>query len=247
MGTGTGFLAAFVARSHADVPVLAVDADPAMLALAAKRHGSLPNLDFRLGNATHLAAVNATSVVLSSVLHEVYSAVPDEGREAVAAALGAARKSLKPGGSLVIRDFVFPEEGESRVVLRHDKRDIVPGHDFATFSERFFGRVLRDEVSSTDEAVEYTTDLESACEFVLRKDFHEMWEMELLERYGFWTRRRAERALLEAGFHLEHFELLDDAWIVASSLAGKATLRDAATGEYMPFPSCKALVVARRR
>jgi hypothetical protein len=72
----------------------------------------------------------------------------------------------------------------------------------------------------------YRTDLGSAFEFVLRKDYHEMWDLELEERYGFWTQSEAEAAVRLQGFRILHSRPFTSAWAEATSFSGKIQILD---------------------
>jgi precorrin-6B methylase 2 len=122
VGSGTGLIAAAEARRSRHSSVIAIDSAPGMLAAAQRLYGSCPNLHFRNGDADQVHSASATTVVLSSVLHEVFSYSGGSG-EAVARVLRAAWRSLRPGGRLIIRDFIGPLCHAKRVllstVLRH--------------------------------------------------------------------------------------------------------------------------------
>jgi SAM-dependent methyltransferase len=186
IGSGTGLIAAEQARRLRRASVVAIDSLPEMLAAAQRLHGGWPNLQFREGAADQIHSAGATCVVLSSVLHEVYSYNGRSG-EAVGRVLRAAWQSLHPGGRLIIRDFVRPACHEKLVFLKHRSSDIVYGHDFASFSRNNPHHITLFESISKENYIYYRTDLGSAFEFILRKDYHYMWDFEHEERYGYWT------------------------------------------------------------
>jgi hypothetical protein len=92
----------------------------------------------------------------------------------------------------------------------------------------------------------YRTDLGSAFEFVLRKDYHEMWDFELEERYGFWTRSEAEAAVHLQGFRILHSRPFTSAWAKATSLSGKIQLLDPVSLRSLHPGPQQLLLVAER-
>jgi SAM-dependent methyltransferase len=245
IGSGTGALAARHAGLHRASSVIGIDAAATMVSLARRRYGGRRNLQFRLGDASQVHSERAKAIVLSSVLHEVYSYHGDS-LGAVGNALAAAWQSLLPGGRIIIRDFVAPDSARRPVLLCHDRADVVPGHDFVSFSRRFLRPVCVHAVRAMPRMMIYETDLGSACEYVLRKDYHAMWDVELQERYGFWTTAEAHRLTRAAGFEIVHSGGLRNRWLSSTSLKGKVELRDPDSLEPLPFPPLQLLLVAEK-
>jgi SAM-dependent methyltransferase len=245
IGSGTGALAARQAYFHRASSVIGVDAAAPMVNLARRRYTGRRNLEFRLGDASQVHSEHAASIIFCSVLHEVYSYHGDS-LGAVSTALAAAWQSLLPGGRIIIRDFVAPDDSNRPVLLCHDRADVVPGHDFVSFSRRFPRPVCVHGVHTTPRTLIYETDLGSACEYVLRKDYHVMWDAELQERYGFWTAAEAHRLIQAAGFQIVHSARLRNQWMSLNRLKGKVALREPGSLKALPFPSCQLLLVAEK-
>lgn len=104
VGCGTGTFAIALAASHRDGSVIAVDGDADILAAAEHKRGAEP-VDWRRGLADHLPldAAGADAVVMSLLLHHLDAA----GKRA---ALGEARRVLRPGGRLHIADWGRPAD-----------------------------------------------------------------------------------------------------------------------------------------
>jgi SAM-dependent methyltransferase len=245
VGSGTGALACRLANRFSRVRIVGIDSDRRMLAEARRQRTSTSAVEFRPGSALEPQSTRAAAVVFCSILHEVYSYHGDS-LSYVAKALRAAHDSLATGGRIVIRDFVRPAAARRRVLLCHRRSDIVPGHDFRSFSEQF-GRAVRFDGSFRDtEAVYYRTDLGSAYEFLARKDFHEMWSRELSERYGFWDESEARALGRDAGFRLVHSRAMQDEWVLENSLRGNARLLSSESGIALPFPPRHLTVVGEK-
>jgi SAM-dependent methyltransferase len=245
IGAGTGALSARQAYLHPESSIIGVDAAAPMVDSARKRYSGYQNLEFRKGDACHVHAQKASSVIFCSVLHEVYSHYGDS-LTAVEKALQAAWQSVLPGGRVVIRDFVIPDNGNRPVLLYHHCSDIVPGHDFLSFSRTFPRPLYVQSVRVTPHTIIYETDLVSACEYLLRKDYHAMWDVELQERYGFWTIAEAHHLIQSIGFVIVHSEMLRNSWVLRASLRGKVKLREPCSLLPLRFPACQLLLVAEK-
>lgn len=217
-----------------------------MVEVGSKRHAEEhSNLRFEWGAADSLSVTGAGSIVFSSVLLEVYSYL---GRDlhSVLKALQAAWNGLAPGGRLVIRDFMRPPDPSRPVLLRHLADDIVPGHDFVSFCHST-GRGGKATAQVVNEGwMEYLTDLGSAFEFIYRKDYHEMWNDELREIYGFWSMSQARRMFHEAGFALIRTQPLPSKWLHENSFQGRIEMLDAVTREPLAIPNGHTLLVGEK-
>lgn len=117
LGAGTGHIAAalapFVRR------VIAVDESPAMLKTARQRTKDLPNVELRSGTFENLPVADGEldAALLILVLHHA----TDPGR-----VLAAARRTLRPGGRLLLVDMMPHDRVEYRERM---------GHQWLGFSE----------------------------------------------------------------------------------------------------------------
>ena len=242
IGTGTGSVASALAESFPDSLVTGIDLSSEMIELARKQPRRV-NLRFRQAEAGTSFASEADVAIYSSLLHEVYSYNGDS-MNAVAAALRTAYSSLKPGGRVIVRDFIRPEDGHRQVRLTHRKADVPEGSSsFADFARQFGRAVPMRVVRETNSSVVYETDLQSAYEYIYRKDYRNNWKAELRERYGFWNESEARSLLTAAGFSVLHFERLNNPWIVTNRLTGKVKLQDVESGRILPYPDYQLLIV----
>jgi ubiquinone/menaquinone biosynthesis C-methylase UbiE len=111
--TGTGLVAARIARDRPDVRVIGVDWDGAMIRHARRRWAALGNCAFVLADAARLPMddASAATVVCCLGLHEM----PVEN---VPKALAEMRRVLSPGGRLLVLDFYRSPAGPlSRRIL----------------------------------------------------------------------------------------------------------------------------------
>ena len=212
MGMGSGSGSQTLAALYPGLEVVGVDVDPNMVELARHRH-QLPNLRFIQGDIAEqvFAPKSIDSIFDSSVLHHVTS-FGGYRHENAARALEVQVGQLRPGGVLIVRDFVDPGEGTVLLDLpaedgddSDDPRRCSTAHLLERFAREF--RALHDAPGFACERVEaddlasawrrYRLSLKHAAEFVLRKDYRADWEAEVRLR-SVVRRARSARARLDA-------------------------------------------------
>jgi len=246
LGCGSGKLTADLAHLYPRCEVVGVDYSKSMVTLARQRYGDMySNLNYRCETANALEMNMANTIILSSVLHEVYS-YSNDSLQAVADLLKSAWGSLLPAGRLIIRDFVQPQSPETPILLRHRLSDILIGHDFESFKETFGRRITLHSVQACCHWKMYETDIGSAYEYIYRKDYHEMWEIELFERYGFWSLESAQALLKSIGFSVINFELLQNSWLLSNSFTNRIELVNPCNGKQVRLPESQVLLVAEK-
>lgn len=126
IGPGGGVVLDLLADRYESSRIVGVDASIAVVQAHDARHaGTKPTYEVIHGDAFELASLfpgeEITTVIFCSVLHEIFSYV-EWGQppkrfclEAVDAVVGAAYRALAPGGRIVVRDGVAPDD-EPRVV-----------------------------------------------------------------------------------------------------------------------------------
>ena len=117
-----------------DVDILGIDLSEAALSRALARSDTF-GLDAQLirGDATKLPLRDGSlsGLVLSAILHEIYSYNEPDGVEAYVASVQESARVLTPGGILYVREFVAPAQESSLVSLRPAT------HEAASFYEYF--------------------------------------------------------------------------------------------------------------
>lgn len=104
LGCGTGTLALLVKRSHPTARVVGLDVDPKVLEIARRKlAGANADVELREGRIEEadLEPGSLDRVLTTLVLHHMTT-------EEKLAALGAARRALRPGGELHVADFGPP-------------------------------------------------------------------------------------------------------------------------------------------
>ena len=244
VGTGTGTLAAKIAEILPNVDLIGVDLSSDMLSIADKKYGAMKNVSFMKASA-HLLPVSEVDVLIySSIIHEINS-YDDSGIEAVAESLKEAYRKLKPSGRIIIRDFMNPLDGDLSVVFSHAKSDISLGQSFSDFVSKFGKGVKGVELSADPFGPRYKTKLRWLYEYIFRKDYHNNWEAELEELYGFWTLDEAQNMLRRVGFKIIHSENIRNQWIIDNRLDGKIRIFDEG-GNPLDFPDYQMILVAEK-
>jgi SAM-dependent methyltransferase len=162
------------------------------------------------------------TTICNSTLHELWSYGDRE--KSVRGYLAEKLRQLRPGGRLVIRDVVGPENGQDLVQLwcsdgdgqnltanelaKHQSRDATWLTKLSTrsrlllFARDFMGS--RDpfafkEVQQAGRALFQMT-LRQAAEFLSKKDYTDNWSSEMNEEFCFWSFTRWKTVLGEIGF-----------------------------------------------
>lgn len=261
MGSGSGTLA--LASLYPRVRVIGVDINPEMVERASDKH-RLPNLEFRAGDIAEMVfdAGALDGIFDSSVLHHVTS-FNGYDHDAAARALAMQVRQLALGGSLVVRDFVAPSSAEIWLDLPTtdgDDSDDPTRCSSAALFERFarefrklapqpgFGyqQVAAEHAASLQSGWRrYVVDSRLAAEFLLRKDYRNDWDTEILEEYTYFTQQRFEQTFVALGLRVLASIPLYNPWIIERRFKGRAQLWSV-TGESLPFPATNHLIVGEK-
>ncbi len=164
------------------------------------------------------------TTLCNSTLHELWSYGDRE--KSVRGYLAEKFRQLRPGGRLVIRDVVGPENGESKVLLwcsETDGNDLTPaqlaahkGRDtawlqqlstrsrFHLFARDFIGSKATFAFEETQRAGRalFSLQIRQAAEFLSKKDYTDNWLSEMNEEFCFWSFTQWKAVLGEIGFRV---------------------------------------------
>jgi SAM-dependent methyltransferase len=260
LGSGSGSGSFSVASLYPHVQVLGIDVDPTMIELSSRRY-QLPNLRFitadigkEFAPPSSLDGVFACSVFHHLTSFNGFSLAP------VKNCLDQIAAALKPGGKLVVRDFVIPE-GPNQIILELPSEDGVDSGEIEALSTAaLFRRFARDFRSSVhpDSGVNYSDlpcaepgwkryqlSLRDATEFLLRKDYRKTWDVELQEEYTYFSRKEFHQELEKRGLRVSFSSEILNPWIVTHRLEGKARLFEL-NGRPLPFPPTNLVITATK-
>jgi len=164
------------------------------------------------------------TTLCNSTLHEIWSY--GDGEKSVRSYLAEKFRQLRPGGRLLIRDVVGPEDGGRQVRLwcsNVDGENLTPAdiardtrrdHDWlqklSTRSRLFLfardflggksGFTINEAISQNRTMFQLT--LRLAAEFLSKKDYVDNWASEMNEEFCFWDFQKWKEVLTEAGFQI---------------------------------------------
>jgi SAM-dependent methyltransferase len=147
------------------------------------------------------------NIVLSSVLHEVYS-YAGYALEPVRACLANCARELRPGGRIVVRDIWAPEPDEPRRALAMDEETWAIFRDFVARSPRPV------EAALDEERREARVSTRTAVEFLSKKDYRRHWDLEVAEVYTSVTIGALAAIAAGLGLAVAHAAPVRNDWII---------------------------------
>ncbi|MCY7861730.1 class I SAM-dependent methyltransferase [Bacillus haynesii] len=188
------------------------------------------------------------TIVFSSILHELFSYIPYEGKKfnhlVIAQALKSSFDILKPGGRIIIRDGIMTENKEETRRLRFKDPD---GMDFLKrYVHDFKGRKVQILEAEKDAAVLFVND---AMEFLYTYTWgEEAYPHEVQEQFGYFTpsefRRCIEKELGERANILVFEHYVQEGY--EEHLYPKIELTDR-LGRGVPLPDSTCFIVIEKK
>ena len=228
LGCGSGLLTYHLAKLNPDHKVVGIDICKDLVDQANKKY-KLPNLEFQCSSLDKIKFSNVSNIILSSVLHEIYSYSKfDTHKEKLGEVykfIDLIYSFLVKNGKIIIRDFVRPENNYDIVTFEHLKNDHNVNTEFINFTklfgnETYLSNIKGKLIEETEISKKYKTNLETFYKYIFRKDYHVNWKNELNERYGFWN----ETEIIEIKDRTKSvllFRYLNNPWIIENRIDGK--------------------------
>jgi SAM-dependent methyltransferase/nicotinamide mononucleotide adenylyltransferase len=245
-GCGTGTLLVHLSALFPTSEIVGMDLSRELLRTAESQYYPNHNVSIVRGNVIgqHFPDGTLSTVLFSSVLHEVYS-YNGYDRGQVRLALANTRRELRPGGRVVIRDGVSP--GDGRVWMRCDEE--TEGR-FRRFAREFKGKSAAPGVGFDERVVAgrtwFVLGLHDANEFLSKKDYLQNWAVEVNEEFGVFTLPQWRRELAALGYRVVEARGYVNPWILENRYRGKAWLHADAgdgPGTELSFPDTTAVLV----
>lgn len=260
MGCGSGSGTYQLALLNPTIEVIGVDINPESVRYATEKY-CLPNLRFIVGDAAEpvFADDPLDGIFSSSTLHHVYT-FNGYSRAAVRRAIASHLTCLRENGVFVLRDFVSPSRDGYILLELPDQpsrgeaiADLSDADLLVAFANTarpldhdngpgFFLEELDARVAGTRL---FRVPHKWATEFVLRKDYREHWDVELLEEYSYFTAEEYVEELNAAGGRLLCAEPYWNPWIVKNRFEGKFRFLDD-SGNQLGWPPTNFVAVTQR-
>jgi SAM-dependent methyltransferase len=263
MGSGSGSGSYDLACLYPGLHVVGVDISASAVNYSREKYVR-ENLSYKEGDiANKLFSDNElTGILNSSVLHHVTS-FNNFDTWNIERLLDNQTEQLSPGGILAIRDFVIPDFGKGNEIIilelpeNDGTRTGTPAElNTAALFEKFFrefqcsaygkgqGKYIRlqDETAGT---ARFETDLRSATEFILRKDYRADWDVEILEEYLYYTKTQFETEFKKRGLRIVISREIRNPWIITNRFEGKVILKNK-NGDILPYPPTNYLIVGEK-
>ncbi len=270
-GCADGALLTKIAKEFPDSDLIGIEITREFLAEAheRQRRGEFGSsfVFFHQRNLAHKifdeASVDTT--ICNSTTHEIWSY--GGGDETLRQYLAYKYAQLKPGGALVIRDVIGPEQGDEMMYAWFNDADgTTPTPDeaaqadahtlstlgrFYKFAKEFFnGRGVEYAEEVVDGKKLIRASRKDITDFLGKKNYVDNWDSELHESFTHWSFGRWKEELERAGFTLDtalSYAYTND-WIAEHHFKGTAELFTKAGDKFVPeeWPPTNVILVARK-
>jgi len=260
MGCGSGSGSFDLASLFAGLRVIGVDIAPPAVEHATA-HYRRDNLRYQQGDIAEPLFPPETldGILNSSVWHHLTSFNGFALRE-VERALSHQAAALRPGGVLIVRDFVVPRF-PAQVWLELPSTDGADEGPVASLSTaalfpRFCAQFRSSQNLSEPVPFEdlppsqagwkrFAVSGRAAAEFLLHKDYRSDWDAECLEEYAFYSQAEYEAAFRHHDLRIVLSVELRNPWIVENRFRGRCALYQT-DGQLLPFPPTNYLIVGEK-
>ena len=239
-GCGTGRLLVELSRRFPGSSFVGVDLSRELLRRCDENTYHAEDVAFVLGDAAGEAVApgSASTVIFSSIMHEIYTYSGYRQSE-IDRALASAARELRPGGRVLIRDGVSPGHEPVYLQLLYEE------------TRAAFSRFAAEFKHGQGAAFERTNDtyvrlsLHLANEFLCKKDYQRNWHIEVHEEYGARTVEEWRTSLAAHGFEVVSLRAYVNPWIDEHRYRGRVEVWDE-DGHAIPFPATNFIAVGER-
>jgi len=256
VGMASGTSTCILATLFPQLTVVGVDINPTMVDIAARRY-SLPNLKFVEDDGEKLSTFQNGTIggfLNCSSIHHITSFNSYDPNRAFNT-LKRQAELLKPGGVIVVRDFVKPPEMEVIIELSAIPGDNCPSDAdllvaFSRSARSLAHRVeqgfpLKELPQATSGYRRFRLQHSDAVEFVRRKDYYANWDVELQEEYGYYTQEEFEDIFASLGLRVVVSNPIYNQWIIKNRYRGQFTLYDLEMND-IGFPPTNYLIAGEK-
>lgn len=249
VGAGGGDLAEYMrlaqAHKYGEREVFAIDGSKESVKRIKQNYPLVNSSELMVDELlAHFGENSFDNIVCSSILHEVYSYGGYDVNK-IHHALNDFYKMLRPGGRLLIRDGVMPDNHEDDIVLNFaDEQE--SAHFLLKYQEiaPYYGNQVNIKDYNNGSVL---CNMRSAMEIL----YTYTWGMgsisrEALEIYGVMTQKDYVESVTRAGFNqiVEARQYIQPEYI--THLEHKVTITDADFGDRVDFPSSNMVIIAEK-
>jgi len=262
MGAGAGPITELLSKQFPQSKILAVDNADDMVTRLRARFKNATNVEVIAGDVQTLSySQKINTILFISVLHEIFS-FANYSHQVVIDTLRNAYRLLSPGGRLIIRDGVQPEQEVLYLQPRHEeayKRFHRFVKDFrvrplvfaeGTFrKDSFVQQKPKDfaEFEKSNFLIEMAS--QDVSEFLSKYFYPECnWKVELTEQFGIWTLREYQHILLELGFFVSYAETYVLPYLLETHYRKDVDIFKLEGGQLVkaPYPPSTMILVAEK-
>lgn len=259
MACGRGEVSYMLAQLNPRAEIIGIDRDAATVEFA-RRMFKLPNLSFRVDDIgiDDFADDDLDGIINSNVFHRIYSASgynPDE----ISSLLERQISKLKPGGIMLVRDYMKPPDEEYVLLELPDLPSqgttvdlLSPAELLITFSqtarplamgcEGFF---LEELAPNREKTRLFRLPHKWALEFIYRKEYRAQWDHELKKEYTFFTWQDYRREFARFGMRMVYSAPYWNPWVLKHSFEKRFQLYTD-QGAAMSPPATNYFIVAQK-
>jgi SAM-dependent methyltransferase len=209
-GCGTGGLIWYLSKHFEESDVIGIEATRRFYEYCKLQQYPNPFVYFYRRNILdqNFKENTINTFVYSSVLHEIYSYI---NKEALIKVLKNTFKQLAPGGRVIIRDVVGPENKDELVLLELNERDgkmigdiksLSTYSKFYRFVKDFIPRKIKFKEKNIGGKKLIEISMGDAYEFMSKMNYVDNWQSEMHEEFGFWNFSDWKKEMNKIGFEI---------------------------------------------
>lgn len=256
-GCSTGTLIRFIAKEFQESDIIGIEATRKFYEFCRLQEYPNPFVFFYRRNILNQNFKNNTinTFIYSSVLHEIYSYI---GKDELINVLGHTYRQLVPGGRIIIRDVVGPENPDKIVYIELNKKDgkasgsiqeLSAYSKFFRFSKDFIPRKMkfREETINSKKLIKIR--LQDAYEYISKMGYTDNWQSEMHEEFGFWSFNKWKRTLENIGFKIvSGSRRFKSDYIVKNMYKGRVEIYKKEKGKLVPedYPPTNMILIGEK-
>ncbi len=254
-GCGTGALIWHLSKNFEESDVIGIEATRKFYEFCKLQQYPNPFVYFYRKNILDQNFKDNTinTFIYSSVLHEIYSYID---KESLIKVLKNTYKQLVPGGRIVIRDVVGPENAKQKVYLELNEKDgILKGPipklstyaKFFQFAKDFKLRKIKYKETVIEKKKFLELTIQDAYEFMSKMNYVENWSSEMNEEFGFWSFSDWKRELEKIGFKIvEGSKPFHSKYIIEKMYKNKVALYKSKKLIPLEYPPTNMIIAAEK-